>query len=1033
VDVYSEFDNRLLAAAEYISRYNLLVDTPYVQAGTVYDVYPSIHSLEGEYANYGIETKMLSTLYTAYVTRQGMRAPYLEKYMTCTTQNADAFCYLLPADTSTATIADPIVGPAEVASVTSLSQTNLGDCTTGSGSATYNSGNKTWTVTGRGTRFSDSSADLHFAYLPVTGDATIIAKLTSVSGNEDNARAGVLITDTLDENSDMHAIVVTNPNGDNEMYSYWRDAVARSSDAERGSGTQAYDSQPDPKVPYWLKIERIGNRVNSYSSPDGASWSCGQSADYDFGETAYIGLAVSSDNNSSLATATFTDVRVTGGDGGEASEVPAAPYHIMASPGGDQIPLRWLESFEADSYKIWRTTTPGGPYTLLTEETGTSFIDTNVVFGTHYYYAVSAVNAVGESPLSTESTFEYANTDFYEGEDYDAQSGVETESATDYFGGLNLSYLGDGDWSRYDNITINEGAIFEARCATYSDPVGYIEIRLDSNSGTLVGVINPIDTGGAQYWATTSTNLSAAAVGTQDICLVFKGQTSTNGPGINLNWFDITYPDITEYDLGMDLTLTVDPATDSLSNLGSITNWDSTSTHLKLADGSDLSNVDFAALGISSWTTLNFGDLSKATAWDGANLSGITLVTDGDFGAGDSFTGADFSEVTWGTPTSAADASKFFSEGAGAASAANAADAVIFFGADLSLITGDARTVMINNLGGFDGTTPVGAQFDADFITNSGWNKAALVAAGWQYTDVDAFATIEAESCDTQYGINTEPCSEGGLNVAGVHNGDWCAYYNVDFGNGADEFQARVASSTSGGSIEIRLDSSTGTLIGTCAVTGTGGWQNWVTKTTAVTGISGVHDLYLVFTGGGGYLLNVNWFTFTDTTAPAAPAGLTATAGDGVVTLDWDDNTELDLAGYTIYRSVSGSGYAVIATGVLSSGYIDTNVVNGTTYNYLVGAVDASSNATYSGIVSASPEAIDPPEFLPNVSVSNGTFSVQFTGSIGQHYRVETTDDLTASNGWHTVTDIVSLATSPFDLSTPATNEAGFYRIIANP
>ena len=38
---------------------------------------------------------------------------------------------------------------------------------------------------------------------------------------------------------------------------------------------------------------------------------------------------------------------------------------------------------------------------------------------------------------------------------------------------------------------------------------------------------------------------------------------------------------------------------------------------------------------------------------------------------------------------------------------------------------------------------------------------------------------------------------------------------------------------------------------GTCAITGTGGWQTWATRTCAVTGATGVHDLYLKFTGGG--------------------------------------------------------------------------------------------------------------------------------------------------------------------------------------
>jgi hypothetical protein len=71
-----------------------------------------------------------------------------------------------------------------------------------------------------------------------------------------------------------------------------------------------------------------------------------------------------------------------------------------------------------------------------------------------------------------------------------------------------------------------------------------------------------------------------------------------------------------------------------------------------------------------------------------------------------------------------------------------------------------------------------------------------------------------------------------------------------------------VASATSGGNIEIRLDSITGPLIGTMQVGGTGGWQTYATNTCSVSGASGTHNIYLKFTGGSGYLFNINWFQF---------------------------------------------------------------------------------------------------------------------------------------------------------------------------
>jgi len=92
---------------------------------------------------------------------------------------------------------------------------------------------------------------------------------------------------------------------------------------------------------------------------------------------------------------------------------------------------------------------------------------------------------------------------------------------------------------------------------------------------------------------------------------------------------------------------------------------------------------------------------------------------------------------------------------------------------------------------------------------------------------------------------------------------------------------------------------------------------------------------------------------------PAAPTGLSATAGDGMVSLDWNDNTEPDLDGYNVYRSTtSGSGYSQINSLPLSSSdYTDNSVTNGITYYYVVTAVDTDLNeSVYSNEVSATPD-----------------------------------------------------------------------------
>jgi acid phosphatase type 7 len=85
-----------------------------------------------------------------------------------------------------------------------------------------------------------------------------------------------------------------------------------------------------------------------------------------------------------------------------------------------------------------------------------------------------------------------------------------------------------------------------------------------------------------------------------------------------------------------------------------------------------------------------------------------------------------------------------------------------------------------------------------------------------------------------------------------------------------------------------------------------------------------------------------------DTTPPTGPAGLTATAGNASVSLDWADNSESDVGGYDVYRSRSPGGpYEKVNGSRLSrSEHTDTGLSNGTTYHYVVKAVDTSANAS---------------------------------------------------------------------------------------
>ncbi len=131
---------------------------------------------------------------------------------------------------------------------------------------------------------------------------------------------------------------------------------------------------------------------------------------------------------------------------------------------------------------------------------------------------------------------------------------------------------------------------------------------------------------------------------------------------------------------------------------------------------------------------------------------------------------------------------------------------------------------------------------------------------------VSAFETIEAESFAEQNGIQTEECPEGGENIAYIENGDWAMYRGVDFEDGALSFTVRGAGGAAG--MELYLDSLDGEPAASVTFPGTDSWQTWESAEFNIPKISGVHSLYLKFTGGEGFLLNVNSFVFGKETLP---------------------------------------------------------------------------------------------------------------------------------------------------------------------
>ncbi|MDP5275923.1 carbohydrate-binding protein [Chengkuizengella axinellae] len=244
---------------------------------------------------------------------------------------------------------------------------------------------------------------------------------------------------------------------------------------------------------------------------------------------------------------------------------------------------------------------------------------------------------------------------------------------------------------------------------------------------------------------------------------------------------------------------------------------------------------------------------------------------------------------------------------------------------------------------------------------------------------INAYEQVEAENYSSMIGVQTEPTSDigGGLNVGWIDDGDYIAFKDIDFGvgDGATAMEARVASESQGGSFEIRLDSSTGTLVGTMDINNTGGWQTWVTNTTSISGVTGIHDVYFVFKGGlDEGIGNLNWFKFTkDVIVPPDPSLIDAfsqieaeeyTTMDGVQTESTSDvggglNVGwIDDGDYIAFKEVdfgNGDGAAGFEARVASEsdgGSVELRL--GSITGQLIGTLDVSNTGGWQSWVTSS-------------------------------------------------------------------------------
>lgn len=401
-----------------------------------------------------------------------------------------------------------------------------------------------------------------------------------------------------------------------------------------------------------------------------------------------------------------------------------------------------------------------------------------------------------------------------EAEDYCEMSGVEIEENTP--GSWVLTAIEEGDYAAYGNVDFDEETVnsIVANASSVTDG-GIIEVRDGSVSGTLITTIEIGNTGSFDTYEDFTPEYPFSLTGKHDIYLVFKGNS------FYLDVFEFEFNECKETSFDGFTTIQAEDfckyygiGTETVSGNNLAVNAIQNNDYIAFG------NVDFASGSASKLT------IRTASQTDGGTLevrSGgiygelITTVEIG--GTGNWKTYAEYETTVPFTLTGKHDLYLVFKVESG-----------YICNIDEFTFSGDPCEVVSN-----DGMEP-----------------------------------IEAEDYCDMSGVQTETIAGDNLAVNHIQAGDYIAFGNVDFGGAVvNTFYALASSQTTGGTLEVRTGSETGELITTLALTGTGNWGNYQEfVTTEPFELSGVQDIYLVFTDADGYICNIDNFGFIEDSGP---------------------------------------------------------------------------------------------------------------------------------------------------------------------
>ncbi|MDF9745654.1 hypothetical protein [Natrinema salsiterrestre] len=189
--------------------------------------------------------------------------------------------------------------------------------------------------------WSDTDA-FHYYYEEVDGDFDVTVKIDDLENTDGWAKAGLMVRQTLADDEE-HAMIRKTPG--NETSVQWRsDGGDEAESTTSGSGEHLREVSGGTMAAEWQRIVRTGETIRSYGSDDGENWTLiaelsPSAGTIDFAGSAYVGLAVTSHDEGTLATAKFSNLSgLSPSSNADIGDVEV-PGSVSGSGGRDPAPV----------------------------------------------------------------------------------------------------------------------------------------------------------------------------------------------------------------------------------------------------------------------------------------------------------------------------------------------------------------------------------------------------------------------------------------------------------------------------------------------------------------------------------------------------------------------------------------------------------------------------------------------------------------------------------------------------------------------